>query len=95
MNKKIKDKARFEVLHVKDTNENGNETVTEITKQKEVEWEVRKYYWKLYRKEETVIDKGDILEMMGQVKKISEVENENKKNNHNGRGQQDSEKYKE
>ena len=33
MNKKMKDKAQFEVLHVKETDENGNETVKEITKQ--------------------------------------------------------------
>ena len=77
MNKKIKDEAQFEVLHVKETDENGNKTVREITKQTEVEWGVRKYYWKLYRKEERVIDKRDILEMTGQVRKISEAEKEN------------------
>ena len=65
MNKKMKDKAQFEVLHVKETDKNGVETIREITKQKEVEWEVRKYYWKFYRKEERVIDKKDILEMTG------------------------------
>ena len=37
----------------------------------------QEYYWKLYRKEETVIDKSSILEMTGQVKKISEAEKEN------------------
>ena len=77
MNKKMKDKAQFEVFHVKETDKIGVETVREITKQKEVEWEVRKYYCKLYRKEETVIDKKDILEMTGQVKKISEAEKDN------------------
>ena len=50
MNKKLKDKAQLEVLHVKETNKEGVENVREVTKQKEVEWEVRKYYWKLYRK---------------------------------------------
>ena len=68
MNKKLKNKAQFEALHVKETDEEGVETIREITKQKEVEWEVRKYYWKLYRKEETVIHKQDILEMTGQAK---------------------------
>ena len=77
MNKKLKDKAQFQVLHVKETDKDKVETVREISKQKEVESEVRKYYWKLYRKEETVIHKEDILEMTGQVKRISEADKAN------------------
>ena len=37
----------------------------------------QKVPWKFYRKEETVIDEKDTLEMTGQVKKISEAEKEN------------------
>ena len=64
------------MLHVKETNKEGVETVRGITEQKEVEWEVRKYYWKLYRKEETVIHKEDILKMTGHVKRVSEANKE-------------------
>ena len=49
----------------------------EVTKQSEVEWEVRKFYWKLYRKETSIIDKGDILERIGDVKQISKHDKEN------------------
>ena len=41
-----------------------------------MEWEVRKFYWKLYRKETSVIDKGEILERIGDIKKISEHDKE-------------------
>ena len=41
-------------------------------KQTSVEWEVRKFYWSLYRKEETFCNKQDILERLGEVKGISE-----------------------
>ena len=43
-----------------------------VKKQSSVEWEVRKYYWILYRKEETFCNKQDILERIGEVKGISE-----------------------
>ena len=48
-----------------------------MTKQSEVEWEVRKFYWKLYRKETSIIDKGEILERIGDVKQISNHDKEN------------------
>ena len=47
MNKKMKSKAQFETINVKETNERGEETIRVVTKQREVEWEVRKFYWKL------------------------------------------------
>ena len=39
-----------------------------VTEQKSVEWEVQKYYWKLYRKREEAISKEDILEMTSPIK---------------------------
>ena len=60
MNCKMKNRAQFEEVHVKETNERGEETVREVKKQSSVEWEVRKYYWSLYRKEETFCSKDEI-----------------------------------
>ena len=40
-----------------------------------MEWEVRKFYWNLYRREETNCIKEEILERIGDVRKISEEEN--------------------
>ena len=75
MNRKMKSKAQFEEVHVKERNERGEETVRIFKKQSSVEWEVRKYYWSLYRKEEMLCSKQDILERIGEVSKISEEEN--------------------
>ena len=72
MNKKIKSRAQFEEVHVKERNERGEEVTRIVKKQSSVEWEVRKYYWSLYRKEETFFDKQDFLERIGEVKGISE-----------------------
>ena len=60
MNKKMKSRAQFE------------EVIWILKKQSSVEWKVRKYYWSLYRKEETFCNKQDILEKIGEVKRISE-----------------------
>ena len=57
MNHKMKSKAQFKEVHVKETDERGEETVRVVKKQSSVEWEVHKYYWKLYRKEETFCSK--------------------------------------
>ena len=70
----MKSKAQFEEVHVKETDERGEETVRVVKKQSSVEWEVCKYYWILYRKEETFYRKQEILEKIGEVKKISEEE---------------------
>ena len=77
MNNKLKNKAQFEILHVKEMDENGVESIREVNKQNEIEWEVRKYYWRLCRKKATIIDKNDILERIGDVKKISAFDKEN------------------
>ena len=41
-----------------------------------MEWDVRKYYCKLYRRREDVIGKEDILDMTGPIKKISALDKE-------------------
>ena len=69
----MKNRAQFEEVHMKETNERGEETVRVVKKQSSVEWVVRKYYWNLYRKEETFCSKEEILEKIGEVK-ISEEE---------------------
>ena len=43
-----------------------------ITDQKQVEWEVRKFYWKLYQEEEKYINKEEVLKNIASIKKISE-----------------------
>ena len=77
LSKKLRSKAQFETLHVKEEGHNGEEVVREVTKQKEVEWEVRKFYWKLYRKESSIIEKGEILEKIGDIKQISQHDRDN------------------
>ena len=61
MNKKTIEKAQFDEVHVVEKDQNGKETVKIVTEQKAIEWEVRKFYWKLYQKEERIIDKEEIL----------------------------------
>ena len=58
LSKKLKSKAQFETLHVKEVGANGEEVIREVTKQNEVEWEICKFYWKLYHKETSIIDKN-------------------------------------
>ena len=53
MNRKMKNRAQFEEVHVTEKNDRGEETVRVVRKQSSVEWEVHKYYWNLYRHEET------------------------------------------
>ena len=60
MNRKMKARAQFEEIHIKEKNERGEEVVRVVKKQSSVEWEVRKYYWSLYRREETFCNKCDI-----------------------------------
>ena len=57
MNKKMKSRAQLEEIHVKEKNERGEEVTRIVKKQTSVEREVRKYYWSLYRKEETICKK--------------------------------------
>ena len=62
---------------MKEVDSNGVQSESVVTEQRNIEWEVQKYYWKQYRNEESVINKEDILEMIGQVKKINEADKEN------------------
>ena len=39
--------------------------------QKEEECEVRKYYWNLYKEQETNVNNGEILENIAELKKVS------------------------
>ena len=48
MNKKHLAEAQFEELHVEEVDKDGKESVTIITEQKSIEWEVRKYYFNLF-----------------------------------------------
>ena len=64
------EKAQFEELHLVEKKLNGEEEVRVVTEQKTIEWEVRKFYWKLYQKEEKVIDKEEILRSIAEVKKV-------------------------
>ena len=66
--------AQFDTLKVKEDNVNGQAREKTITEQKTIEWEVRKYYWKLYRKQEVEIDKEEITRLTGNMKKISQIE---------------------
>ena len=72
MNKKMKSKVQFETIHVNKENERGEEVIRVVTKQCSVEWKVRKFYWRLYRKEDIFCDKQDILNRIGEVKEVSE-----------------------
>ena len=70
MNKKRKSKAQFEKVNVREKKEKGEEVIRVVTKQSSVEWEVRKFYWHLYRKEETFCSKQDILDRIGELKGV-------------------------
>ena len=52
----------------------GEEKIRVLKEQRAVEWEVRKFYCNLYRREETNCRKEEILEKIGDVRKISEDE---------------------
>ena len=51
------EKSQFEELHLVEKKPNGEEEIRVVTDQKTIEWEVRKFYWKLYQEEERTIDK--------------------------------------
>ena len=64
------EKAQFEELHLVEKKSNGEEEVRVVTDQKTIEWEVRKFYCKLYQEEERTIDKEEILRKIADVKKV-------------------------
>ena len=74
LNMKVKSTAQFDKLIVKEENPDGQVRERTITDQKSLEWEVRKYYWKLYGKQKVVIDKEEVKNMTGNIKKISQLE---------------------
>ena len=41
-------------------------------KQSSVEWEVQKFYYSLYKREESFCNKQEIMEYIGEVKEVSE-----------------------
>ena len=49
MNRKMKSRAQFEEVHVREKDGRGEETVRVVRKKSSVEWEVRKFYWNPYR----------------------------------------------
>ena len=74
MNKKIGAKAQFEVLHVEEEDEDGKKSVRIVQEQKEIEMEVRKFYYKLYSAKEAKVDKQEILQNIEEITKISETD---------------------
>ena len=50
MNRKMRIKAQFNSLLVKGKDDKGNVKERSITDQKKIKWEVRKFYWSLYRR---------------------------------------------
>ena len=62
LNKKRMEKAWFEELHVVEKKPNGEEQIRVLNEQKEVEGEVRKLYWHLYKEEERNINTREVLE---------------------------------
>ena len=45
-----------------------------VNDQKTIEWEVCKFYWKLYRKQEVRIDKEYVRKVVEHMKKIAQNE---------------------
>ena len=74
MNKKMRTKAQFDSLVLKEKDDKGNEKEKNITDQKQIGWEVRKFYWNLYRGQEVVIDWDEIKKMTSHLKTMSEAE---------------------
>ena len=62
LNKKRLAKAQFEELHVVERNREGREEIRVVTEQKEIEWEVRKFYWHLCGEHEARVHKEEILQ---------------------------------
>ena len=71
MNKKRLEKAQFDELHIVERKDDGHNEIRVVKEQKAVEWEVRKYYWNLYKAQETNVDTEEILESIAELKKVS------------------------
>ena len=57
-------------MHIIEKNKDGKDEVKVITEQKAIEWEVRKYYWKLYGEHEAKVNKKEIFQNIDNLKKI-------------------------
>ena len=51
-------------------NKDGREEVRVTTEQKAIEWEVKKYYWKLYGEHEARVNKEEILQNIDDLTKL-------------------------
>ena len=49
----------------------GPDEIIIVKEQKEIEWEVRKYYWNLYKEQKTSVNTDDILGNIAELKKVS------------------------
>ena len=76
LNKKRLAKAQFEELHVAEKNKEGREEVRVVTEQREIEWEVRKFYWHLYGEHEARVDRGEILQSIDNLKEMNPEESQ-------------------
>ena len=72
MNKKRVEKAQYEELYVVEKKPDGREEARIVKKQKEVEWEVRKFYWNVYKEQETNVNIDEILENISEIDGESE-----------------------
>ena len=81
MNKKPMEKAQFKELHIVEKKAGGVEQTRIVTEQKSVEWEIRKFYWKLYQEAEKDsynvessirAHKEEILNNIESIKKVNE-----------------------
>ena len=71
MNKKRLEKAQFDERHIVEKKNNGYDEIRVVKEPKAVEWEVRKYYWNLYKEQETNVDTEEILESITELKKVN------------------------
>ena len=65
------EKAQFEELHGVEKTKDEPDEIRIVKEQKAVEWEVRKYYWNLYKEQETNVNIDKILENIAELKKVS------------------------
>ena len=59
---------------MEDEDKDGKKTIRIVQEQKEIEWEVRKFYHKLYSEKEAKVDKIEILQNIEEVTQISDVD---------------------
>ena len=72
MNRKRIAKAQFEELHITEKDDKGVERIKVISEQKDIEWEVRKYYWKLYSEHEAKVDREEILRNIDMLPRLEQ-----------------------